>query len=173
MSCTQTLSGISKDCAPNLGGVREVYIANASDVTVTVDETTGKATVTATNKYKKYSFPRGLASMTSTATIDATTGAKYFTTDVVLQFNRMDATKRLEMLALLSIEASVIVKDENGSYWLLDNERPTEVSAMDGATGTAVGDANKYGVTLQVLSPHLPFEVESIEGLVDEPTVTK
>lgn len=166
MSCTQTLNGIAKDCAPNMGGVRRAYIANFDDATVTIAEGTAVATVTGDGKFKKYDFPRGLASMTSTATIDATTGAKYFTTEVALQFNRMEATKRLEVMALLMADAMVIVEDENDKYWLLDKDNPANVSASDGTTGTAVGDANKYGITLQVMSKELPYEVASIEGLV-------
>lgn len=166
MSCTQTLNGIAKDCAPNMGGVRRVYIANFEDATVSIAESTGVATVTGDGKFKKYDFPRGLASMTSTATIEPTSGAKYFTNEVALQFNRMEATKRLEVMALLMVDAMVITEDENGKYWLLDKDNPVNVSASDGTTGTAVGDANKYGVTLQVMSKELPYEVASIEGLV-------
>lgn len=166
MSCTQTLSGIAKDCAPNLGGVKRAYIGNFSEATVTVAQETGVATITGV-QLERYEFPRGLASMTSTATIDNTTGAKYYTTEVVLQFNRMEASKRLEVMNLLSVDAIVVVEDENGKLWLPDDKNPMNVSASDGATGTAIGDANKYGVTLQVLSPALPYEVASIDDLVN------
>ena len=33
MSCIQTLSGLAKDCAANMGGIVEVMIANFADVT--------------------------------------------------------------------------------------------------------------------------------------------
>ena len=166
MSCTQTLNGIAKDCAPNLGGVKRVYIGNFADASVEVASGTGVATITGA-QLKRFEFPRGLASMTSTATIDNTTGVKYYTTEVALQFNRMEATKRLEVQALLSVDAIVVVEDENGKLWLPDNENPMNASASDGTTGTAVGDANKYGITLQVMAKALPYEVASIEGLVD------
>ena len=32
MSCAQTLTGIAKDCEPNMGGIVEVYLANKADV---------------------------------------------------------------------------------------------------------------------------------------------
>lgn len=166
MSCTQTLNGIAKDCAPNLGGVKRVYIGNFGEAVITESSSPGVATISGV-QLKRYDFNRGLASMTSTATIDNATGAKYYTTDVVLQFNRMEATKRLEMMALFSVDAIVVVEDENGKLWLPDLSNPMNVSAADGTTGTAIGDANKYGITLQVLSSALPYEVESIDELVD------
>lgn len=166
MSCTQSLNGIAKDCAPNMGGVKRIYAGNFSEATVSIAEGTGIATITGV-MLKRYDFPRGVASMTSTATIDNTTGAKYYTTEVVAQFNRMEATKRLEIMALLAADTIVVVEDENGKLWLPDDKNPMNVSASDGATGTAVGDANKYGVTLQVLSASLPYEVASIDGLVE------
>ena len=175
MSCSQTLTSIPKDCLPNMGGVRRVFVGNFEDfvATLTEDNNTVRITTIAvaegaegSPKLAKYDFPRGLASMTSTATIEPTSGAKYFTTEVALQFNRMEATKRLEVMALLMADTMVIVEDENGKLWLLDNENPANVSASDGTTGTAVGDANKYGVTLQVMAKELPYEVlrENIYG---------
>ena len=168
MSCLQTLNGIAKDCSPNKGGVKRVYAGNFDDFEVTVDKENGKATISASgNKLKKYEFPRGLASMTSNATIDQSTGARYFTTDVALFFNRMEATKRMEIMALFVADTLVVVEDENGTLWLPDYENPMVCSASENGTGTAVGDANRYGITLQVMSDALPYEVESIEGLVE------
>lgn len=168
MSCLQTLNGIAKDCSPNKGGVKRVYAGNFDEFEVTVDKETGKATISASgNKLKKYEFPRGLASMTSNATIDQSTGARYFTTDVALFFNRMEATKRMEIMALFVADTLVVVEDENGTLWLPDYENPMVCSASENGTGTAVGDANRYGITLQVMSDALPYEVESIEGLVE------
>ena len=169
MSCLQTLNGIAKDCSPNKGGVKRVYIANFEEMKATVDESTGIATIQAVGggKFKKYEFPRGLASMISPATIDPSTGARYFTTDVSLFFNRMEATKRMEIMALFVADAMVVVEDENGTLWLPDYENPMVCSASENGTGTAVGDANRYGITLQVMSDALPYVVSSIDELVE------
>lgn len=162
MSCSQTLNGIAKDCSPNMGGVRRVYIANWEDVSFAASADTGMVNITiegvGEDVFKKYEFPRGLASMTSTATITPTSGGKYFTTEVVLQFNRMEATKRLEIMALAMADLAVVVEDENGKFWVPDISNPMVISAGDGTTGTAVGDANKYGITLQVEATGLPYE---------------
>lgn len=171
MSCSsQTLSGLAKDCSANMGGIVEVLIANFADVsavTITSDEV---ATITMANsaKFKKYEFPRETGSLTSTYTIDNAAGVKYVLSELVLQFNRMETTKRVEINALALNDLAVIVKDSNGTYFYLGYESPVNLSAGDGATGTARGDANRYTVTLQDSSSEMPYVVDPdiISGLL-------
>lgn len=163
MACNVAINGLAVDCLPSIGGVSEVYIANSDDVT-TVTAADGKVTaitLAASAKFKKFWFRRNTASMTSTATIDVSTGANFVTTDLALQFNRMDTAKRMEIAALSVNEMAVIVKDANGVYWYLGYDHPVIASAADGATGTAATDANKYGITLQDISQQMPMEVEA------------
>ena len=168
MSCNQTLSGLVKDCSPSMGGILEVLLANREDV-ASVQAETGKIsgiTMEASAKFKKYTFARNTGSMTSTYTIDQASGVKYVTTDLVLQFNRMETTKRVEITALSVNDLVAIVKDANGVYWYLDE--PVNASAGDGQTGTARGDANRYSITLQDISKEMPMEVDAsiIEGIL-------
>ena len=163
MACNVAISGLPVDCLASIGGVSEVYITNADNVTA-VTATDGKVTqitLATSAKFYKYWFRRNTASMTSTATIDPTTGANFVTTDLALQFNRMDTAKRMEIAALSVNEVVVIVKDANGVYWYLGYDHPVIASAADGATGTASTDANKYGITLQDISKEMPMEVEA------------
>ncbi len=161
MACAQTLNGIINDCAPSMGGIVEVYIANHSDVselTVTDGKVTAIAMVSSA-KFKKYAFPRNTGSLTSNYTIDDATGAKFVVSDLVLQFNRMETSKRVEITALAQGELAIIVKDSNGAYWFLGKDAPVKASAGDGLTGTARADRNGYSVTLQDNSLELPLEV--------------
>lgn len=167
MSCSQTLCGIATDCKPSMGGVAEVYIANKEDVsavTVTDNKVTA-ITMAASAKFKKYSFRRGTGSLTSTLTADAANGVSYVTSELVLQFNRMETTKRVEINALAVNEMDVIVKDCNGAYWFLGYDEGVFASAGDGQTGTARSDANRYSITLQDNSHEFPYEVS--EGVLD------
>lgn len=163
MACNQTLSGLVKDCSPSMGGITEVLLANREDVSaVTAD--TGKVTeitMASSAKFKKYSFARNTGSMTSTYTIDQASGVKYVTTDLLLQFNRMETAKRVEISALAVNDLVAIVKDANGIYWYLGYDEPVNASAGDGQTGTARGDANRYTITLQDNSKEMPMEVDS------------
>lgn len=163
MSCVQTLSGLAKDCAANMGGIVEVLIANFDDVTA-VTITTGivsAITMATSAKFKKYNFAKNTGSLTSTYNIDQASGVKYVSSDLLLQFNRMETTKRVEITALSLGDLAVIVKDANGKYWYLGKDEPVNASAGDGQTGTARGDANRYTITLQDNSLEMPYEVDS------------
>ena len=153
-----------------MGGILEVLLINREDV-ASVQAETGKIsgiTMEASAKFKKYTFARNTGSMTSTYTIDQASGVKYVTTDLVLQFNRMETTKRVEITALSVNDLVAIVKDANGVYWYLGYDEPVNASAGDGQTGTARGDANRYSITLQDISKEMPMEVDAsvIEGLL-------
>ncbi len=170
MACTQTLSGLAKDCSSNMGGIVEVLIAPFDDVTaVTVTNGVISAiTMASTKKFKKYNFAKNTGSLTSTYNIDAASGVKYVTSDLLLQFNRMETTKRVEITALALGDLAVIVKDANGVYWYLGKDEPVNASAGDGQTGTARGDANRYTITLQDESLEMPYEVDDsiVAGLL-------
>lgn len=171
MACNQTINGLIRDCAASIGGIAEAYIANFDDVTaVAVDADQVKTiTMAGEKKFKKFQFRRGTGSMTQTLQVDPTSGSNYVRTDVVLPFNKMETTKRIEMAALSVGELAVIVKDANGLYWYLGMDEPVMASAGDGNTGTARGDANRYTITLQDNAKTWPYEVPAsvVTPLVD------
>ena len=170
MSCIQTLSGLTRDCSSNMGGIVEALIANYADVTgVTVsDGIISAISMASSAKFKRYSFAKNTGSLTSNYDIDAASGVKYVTSDLLLQFNRMETSKRVEITALALGDLAIIVKDANGKYWYLGKDEPVNASAGDGQTGTARGDANRYTITLHDESLEMPYEVDSsiVDALV-------
>ena len=170
MSCNQTLSGLVKDCSQSWGGIVEVLLANREDV-ANVTANAGKVTeitMAGNAKFKKYTFARNTGSLTSTYTIDQASGVRYVTTDLLLQFNRMETTKRVEMSALAVNDLVSIVKDANSIYWYLGYDEPVNAPSGDGQTGTPRSDANRYTITLQDNSKEMPMEVDAsiIDGLL-------
>lgn len=170
MPCVQTLSGLARDCSSNMGGILEVLIANADDVTgVTISEGIISTVSMATSaKFKRYTFPKNTGSLTSTYTLDPASGVRYVTSELLLQFNRMETQKRVEITALALGDLVCIVKDANGKYWYLGKDEPVNASASDGQTGTARADANRYTITLQDESQEMPYEVDAtiVDALV-------
>ena len=169
MACSQTLAGITNDCAPSMGGIVEALIANHADVD-SITETSGKITaitMVSSKKFYRYQLPRNTGSLSSNYTIDDTTGAKFVASDLVLQVNRMDTAKRIEISALAQGELAIIVKDANGLYWFLGKDAPVKATAGDGLTGTARADRNGYSITLQDNSLELPLEILTGTGGVD------
>lgn len=152
-----------------MGGIVEVYIANFSDVTAkTVTDGKISAITMASNAtFKSYAFPKNTGSLTSTYNV-ADGGNKYVSSDLVLQFSRMETAKRVEITALAVSDLAIIVKDANGKYWYLGYDEAVNLSAGDGQTGTARGDANRYSITLQDNSWEMPYEVDGtiIAGLL-------
>ena len=170
MPCIQTLSGLARDCSSNMGGILEVLIANADDVTgVTLSEgIISTISMATTAKFKRYTFPKNTGSLTSTYNIDRASGVQYVSSELLLQFNRMETQKRVEITALALGDLVCIVKDANGKYWYLGKDEPVGASASDGQTGTARGDANRYTITLLDESKEMPYEVDAsiVEALV-------
>ena len=159
MACTQTLAGIVRDCLPNMGGLRSVYLANFADVdslTVTSSVVTA-ITMVSSKKFYKYEFVRNTASMSSNYSVNAENGTTYVETDLLMVFNRMDTTKRLEIVALAQGELVAIVEDNNGNMWYLGHDEPLTLNAGDGLTGTARADRNGYSVTLRDNSREMPM----------------
>ena len=153
-----------------MGGILEVLIANADDVTgVTLSEgIISTISMATTAKFKRYTFPKNTGSLTSTYNIDRASGVQYVSSELLLQFNRMETQKRVEITALALGDLVCIVKDANGKYWYLGKDEPVSASASDGQTGTARGDANRYTVTLLDESKEMPYEVDAsiVEALV-------
>lgn len=178
MACTQTLNGLAFDCAPSMGGIVAVWLANKTDVagvTLTdgiIDEITmnnNGATPPVDYQFKKYAFPRNTGSMSSNYTFDKTTGANFVVTDLVITFTKMETSKRVELTAMAQSELVAVVKDANGKYWYLGYDEPLTPSAGDGLTGTARADRNGYSFTLQDNSLEMPYEVDegALEAVAD------
>lgn len=172
MSCTnQTIGGLEKDCSRSKGGIKKVYLINYDDVvgkpTVEGDKITDIQTKDGAN-FKDYYFRKNTGSMSSTLNVDPANGVNYVNTDLVLQFLKMETTKRIEMAALSVNDLAAIVEDSNGTFWYLGFDEPIVATAGDGTTGTAAGDGNRYTITLQDTSDSFPYEVEKtvVEGLI-------
>ena len=163
MSCSQLLNGIAADCQTNVGGVREVYIANYSDVTaIEVDEVSNMIktiTMADSAKFKKYAFKKNTSSMTSTLNVDPANGVNFVQTDLSLVFAKQETVKRMEIAKLSLGELRVIVLDANGKYWFLGQEEFVSATAGTAETGVNRTDGNKYTITLTDYSSSYPYEV--------------
>lgn len=147
-----TLAGIPTDCQPNMGGISKVFIANYQDDIFTITEESGetKGVVTALKSgvtWNEYNFRAESSNFTSTLNKTAD-GGNYVSTEIVLNFARMETSKRIEMNALALNDLAVVVKDNNGKYWAFGIDRQVTSSAGSGESGTAFGDANRYSITL-------------------------
>ena len=173
MSCSQVLNGIAADCQTNVGGVREVYIANYGDVTtIEIDEVSNMIktiTMVDTAKFKKYAFKKNTSSMTSTLNVDPANGVNFVQTDLTVVFAKQETVKRMEIAKLSLGELRVIVLDANGKYWFLGQEEFVSATSGTAETGTNRTDGNRYQIVLTDYSSSYPYEVDPsiIAGIVE------
>ena len=159
MACN-TIKALSYDlCTNNLGGIKNIWLANymegAATVTDNANDISGfKDGVT----WYKYPIRKGTASMTSTYNT-STDGASYVSTELSLVFTRMETQKRVAMTSFALAEAMAVVEDSNGKYWFLGKDAPITLTAGGGETGTAKGDRNAYTATFTDESLTFPYEV--------------
>ena len=172
MNCTSyTLSGLNAGCKDSVGGVAKIWLADKSAVQWTIDSSAHTIKPDATSSFKVYNLRRGAASMTSTLTVNDNAGS-YFTTEVAIQFLKMETSKRLEVMAMLMGQTTGVVKDNNGKYWAVGINNPLEGTAGTGETGTASSDANQYSVTISVDDAELPYEITDSSTLAGLDSIT-
>ena len=173
MACSQVLNGIAADCQTNVGGIREVYIANYGDVTtIELDESSNMIktiTMADTAKFKKYAFKKNTSSMTSTLNVDPANGVNFVQTDLTVVFAKQETVKRMEIAKLSLGELRVIVLDANGKYWFLGKEEFVSATSGTAETGTNRSDGNRYQIVLTDYSSSYPYEVDPtvISGIVE------
>ena len=162
MACNSIKEFTYDACQANLGGIKNVWLANYVEGAATISEsgeTEGVVTAFADNvEWVKYPMRKNVASMTSTLNT-STEGATYVSTELAMVFSKMETQKRLAIVALALGEAMALVEDSNGKLWFLGKDAPLTATAGTGETGTAKGDRNAYTVTLTDESLEFPHEV--------------
>lgn len=172
MACNYTLAGIAKGCKDNLGGIKEVYIANYSDITAkptlgTGDQITG-ITISTGVTFKTFAFRKQTGALTTTPTISDENGTTFFQSELNMKFNKLETSKRLEIISLALGDVVCIVRDQNDKLWYLGYDNPVTLSAGSISTGTAMGDFAGYDVTLMDMAKLAPYEVTmNIDTITD------
>ena len=162
MPCTQSLAGIARDCAANVGGVKAVYMANFEDVVgvaVTTDVVSG-ITLGTGKKFYTYNFNPNTSSYTTNVQANRENGTLYFETVLSLVFPKQDAAKRLEVNALAQAGLMAIVQDNNDNYWLLGKDEPLLMTSGTAETGTARADRNGYALEFTDGQKQMPYTVD-------------
>ena len=158
MACiSQVLAGLVAECDHSMGGIKKVWIAT-EDPKPTVADGAINGFDNSTTWYE-YNFKKNTGSFTSTLNTDAANGINYVSTELILQFNKMTTTKRIEMAGLAVNDMWVIVLDSNNTYWYLGFDSPVNATAGTSQTGTSKQDGNFYQITLTDESDSWPFEV--------------
>ena len=176
MGCNTIRAFTYDSCQPNIGGIKNVWLADYVEDAATLNESgdnkvteliEGSVTGFADGvKWTHYPMRKNTCSMTSTLN-NSTDGASYVTTELAMVFSKMETAKRVAIQALAIGECMAVVEDSNGEMWFLGADAPLTATAGAGETGTAKADANRYTLTLTDESLGFPYSLdESAKAIV-------
>lgn len=159
-----TLQGVPFDCNANLAGIRNVWLTYYDAVSVDLTDavlsshTLSTITLSSGTEWYKYSFARNSSSLNSTLTKDDANGTRYYTNTLTLVFNKLEAQKHLEAMALSAEKLAALVEDNNGKVWFLGADSYVSGVSEEVGTGASADDRNGYNITIEGTSAYLPFE---------------
>jgi len=162
MPCALT-QGYTLDCRDSLGGITEVYFIASSDV-ASITEASGvitSLTKSAGKRFYKYELTKGTSMFTETVASNVQNGTLFYTTELTIILNKLQANTRNEILLLAQNRLNAVAKDSNGKFWYLGKTRTLDLTGGSAATGTAEGDRSGYTLTFSGAEPALCPEVNS------------
>lgn len=174
-SCTAySLKGMGQECSGAVAGLKRLLIGLAREWnltpgenhTVTISAASGATGAT----FYEYYIMDESSSLTSTLTVNAQNGVKYYTNTVNATFVRMRPEKHIELMALANEKLVVIAVDNNDVNWVLGVGSAVTASEETAQSGQAFDDLSGYQVTLSQRSAALPYAVATLPA-IDTPEV--
>lgn len=159
MACDLT-TGISVGCKDSSGGIKEFYIANKDATAAVTQNASGMVTaLTIGGSWYKYVPRTGVGNFTDNPKANRENGTLYFEQTANMAFNKMEQSKRNEVILLGKANVWIIVKDQNDKYWLLGQDNGMEMSDSEAGSGTALADRNGYSLVFMGMEPEAAPEV--------------
>lgn len=170
-SCGITLKGIDFGCKDNIGGIKNIWLADWNAAAPTVVSKRFKANIMTEDSEPEYIFKlfrirTGNGSMNSTMNADESAGTVYVQTDLNMKFTKLTEDGRNEVAEILKGNVAAIVETNAGEYYGLGAEHPLTFSAGTANTGAAMGDFAGYDITIQDYCSTLPYLLD--ESLIAE-----
>ena len=165
MACSNLTAGFTLDCNDANGGIEKIFIANGPVESITetaglVSAITVGGSALAPADFFVFETPRQTSSLTETATISQENGTVFYDQAITMVFNKMEATKRNQLLLMAEATSMVVVvKDNNGKYFSIGLIRGAYTSAATATSGAAYGDRNGYEITISGLEAAPSYEV--------------
>jgi len=167
MACSNLTAGFTLDCNDSNGGVEKIFIANGPVQSITESAgvvtaiTVGGSALTPSDFFE-FEVPRQTSSFTETHTVSQENGTLFYDQALTAVFNKMEATKRNELLLMGQATNMVVVfKDNNGKYWSVGLERGAYMTSGTSTSGTAYGDRNGYEIVISGTEVEPSYEITS------------
>jgi len=143
-------AGYSLGCKDNTGGIQEAYIGNFSSSAVyTLDaDNIISGSVVSGGDYYTFEQRNENAEYNQEGQHSVENGTNFWVQTLNLVFHKNEAAIRNTLLLLAKSSLSVIVKDQNGTYWLLGKQNGCELVSSAASFGKGYGDLN--GITISI-----------------------
>jgi hypothetical protein len=163
MSCALT-SGFTLDCRDSVGGIQALYINTTANVTAYTEASGTVTALTKSSVFYKYELEEENSMAQSVLTGSRPNGTVFFAQQVSAIFQKLTYQTRDKIVALGKNRLVVIVKDNNGKYWICGKDRGLMITTSTAVTGTAMGDLNGYTVVFDGNEPNDWFEYTGTES---------
>lgn len=172
LSDCDLLQGREIDCRDGNGGIETVYITeleNEASMTVASGIVTAFTLLTG-KKFWTYEVEKENAELVETEQVSVETGTTFYEQVLTFTIMQLTASSRNELRLLAQNRLHIIVKDNNGLFWLLGEERGCDkVGTNEAKTGKAFGDLGGY--TLAFLGKEATPFLNVTASLLDTLTV--
>lgn len=164
MSCDLITSGRDAVCKDSVGGLRNIYFVNASDlpesaVTYDVTNTDLIASVTGTPSAYKYELNKDTANSVEAAiTSSDENGTTFFDIACSFAFPKINVTTHKQIKLLAYGIVKIIVQDNNNNFFLVGLERGATTTGGTIVTGSALADMSGYTLTMNA-KERTPFNL--------------
>jgi hypothetical protein len=156
MACDISLGRV-EPCKDSLGGLDAVYFINDADLSITdltFDSTNTDAIEAVTGSPTAYKYDlKGNSSFEQTIVSSRDNGTTYFEQALNLTLKKQDVTTHKEIKLLSYGNPKVIVKDNNGNFFLAGAKFGMDVTGGTVTSGAAMGDLNGYTLVLTGMEP--------------------
>ena len=170
MACNLT-TGFAVGCNDSIGGVAEFWIANMPTDFAAATDGSGEVTGLSGTGLEYFKFEctnaQGASSlMNDNPTVNDANGTSFFDQTATYVLNKMEKAKRNEVKMIARAKMSIIILDNNGTYWLMGETNGVRLVSGDNGTGTALGDRNGYSLSFQAQEPEpMPIVTATIPEL--------
>jgi hypothetical protein len=159
-------TGYSIGCRDNIGGIEEVYIRSFSGATTYSYDVNGVITgstsgATSTPYYRVTQRQETAEFIPGAGQHSIENGTNYWEQTVNLAFTKYQANVRNLVYQLALTEVEIIVKTQNGNYFLVGEQNGANLTASNANVGKAFGDMNGATVTFLAKEPKPSAEVSS------------
>ena len=168
MPCNLT-AALAIDCLDQVGGIDTVWISTDFEYTsVTADSSNGITAVTGgTGSFYEFQLSKSGSQFTETFNVSEENGTAFWEQTVTLNIQKLSSAKR-EQIQLLSYnrDSRVVIKDNNGIFWMLGLSRGANITGGTTVSGSNVGEFTGYqGLVLSASEPEMMYQVQNLAAL--------